>query len=267
MTRDYLRAVWADPIEIAFVLGGGNDGVRSIVRSFEEEGFPNVFGVIDRDFQQAGRADWSNPAKTFRTFVLPVHEVENYLLDAHALQASPYQNRRLAAAAIETRMSNKANQLCWWAACRETIAEMKRRFRDPFIPDPTQAVSDEASARAHICGSTWFTKFAVEAGRSTAADIHALLSNNHAAATGRLLDGRWREDFAGKEILRDVAGWICDRTQIPRFPARDADFYSDLAKGVASWQVVNGVVPADLIDLLAALRARIGRIVPPSPTP
>jgi hypothetical protein len=263
LTRDYLRAVWEHPIEIAFVLGGGNDGVRAIVKSFEEEGFPNVFGVTDRDFRPSNRADWVNPAKTFRTFVLPVHEIENYLLDAAALQASPYQNRRLDVASIETQMGDKAGGLCWWAACRETIAELKRRFREPFVPDPTQAVTDEASARAHICGSDWFAKLAGESARSTEADVHALLSDNYVAATTRLADGSWRQDFAGKEILRDVAGWFCDRTRLARPPARDVDFYSDLAKEIASWQVANGAVPADLADLLAALRARIASPPPP----
>lgn len=38
LTRDYLRAIWEDPIDITFVRGGGNDGVRAIVKSFEEEG-------------------------------------------------------------------------------------------------------------------------------------------------------------------------------------------------------------------------------------
>jgi hypothetical protein len=263
ITRDYLREAWGSPIEIAFVLGGGNDGVRSIVRSFEEEGFPNVFGVTDRDFRPSNHPEWRNPAKTFRTFVLPVHEVENYLLDAPALQASAYHNRGLDVGPIERRMSTKASGLCWWAACRESIAVLKLRFREPFIPDPTQAITDELSARAHICGSEWFNKLAGGAAQATVADVHALLSANHTAATERLADGSWRKEFAGKEILRDVAGWICDRPQIARFPPRDVDFYSDLAKGIASWQVVNGAVPAELTELLAALRARIAQ-PPPS---
>ena len=62
--------------------------------------------------------------------------------------------------------------------------------------------------------------------------MHALLASSHAVANARLADGTWREDFAGKEILRDVAGWICDRTTIPKFPSSDVEFYSDLAKGV-----------------------------------
>jgi hypothetical protein len=84
------------------------------------------------------------------------------------------------------------------------------------------------------------------------------LTGSYAIASGRLADGTWRQDFAGKEILRDAAGWMCDRTKIPRFPPSDAEFYSDLAKAIAVWQVANSTVPADLTDLLTALTARIG---------
>ena len=259
LTRDYLRAIWGNPTDVAFRLGGGNEGVRAIVKAFEEEGHPNVFGVTDRDFRPSNRAEWTNPAKTFRTFVLPVHEVENYLLDSAALEASRYQNRGIDAVAIESRMAGKASQLSWWAACRDAIAELKRRFREPFVPDPKQSVIDEATARAHICGSPWFVKLATETGRSSEADVHSLLASSHGEATARLVDGTWRLDFAGKEILRDVAGWMCDRTQIPKFPSTDSEFYIDLAKAIAVCQRTNGAVPADLTDLLAALKARIAR--------
>lgn len=258
LTREYLRAVWGNPAGIAFRLGGGNDGVRAIVKAFEEEGHPNVFGLTDRDFRPSNRAGWGTPAKTFRTFVLPVHEVENYLLDPEALQASRYQNRKRDAPDIDARMDLAANRLCWWAACRDTIAELKRRFREPFVTDPKQTVIDEATARAHICGSPWFGKLATEAGRSAEADVHALLAASHVNAHSRLTDGTWRQDFAGKEILREVAGWMCDRTKIPQFPSSDSEFYADLAKGVAAWQVANDAVPADLNALLDALNARTG---------
>jgi hypothetical protein len=262
LTRDYLQALWGNPIEIAFVLGGGNDGVHAIVKFCSEAGYPNVFGVMDRDFRPTNRADWMNPAKKFRTFVLPVHEIENYLLDAAALAASRYRNRDLGASAIEAQIEAKAGQLCWWAACRETIAELKRRFRESFISEPTQAVVDEASARAHVCRSPWFANLSNNATRSTEPDVHRLLADSHAIAMGWLGDGTWRQEFAGKEILRHVAGWMCDRTKIERFPARDADFYADLAKEIAAWQVNAGAVPPDLADLLAALKARIA---PPAP--
>jgi hypothetical protein len=258
LTRAYLGALWNDSA-VKFLIGGGRDGVGAILKDAEDTGYTNVFGLTDRDFRPSNRVDWSNPSKNFRTFVLPVHEVENYLLHPLALQASRYQNRDLDVTAIEARMLATANRLCWWAACRDTIAELKRRFREPFVPDPKQSVTDEASARAHICESTWFAKLAAEMGRSSEADVHAILAASHAAASARLADGTWRQEFAGKEILRDVASWMCDRTRIPKFPSSDGEFYGDLAKAIAIWQLTNGTIPSELSELLDALKARIAR--------
>ena len=257
LTRDYLREVWENPIDVVFRLGGGNDGVRAIVKTFEDEGHPNVFGVTDRDFREANRDEWFNPAKTFRTFVLPVHEIENCLLHADALHASTFHNRNLSRDDIENRMSVKAKDLCWWAACRETIAELKRRFREPFVPDPSQAIGDRNAAIAHICNSPWFAKLGGEAARSERSDIEDLLASDHLRMSDRLADGTWRQDFPGKEILRGVAGWMCDRPAMHRFPSRDSDFYSDLAKEIGRWQVANDDVPDHLKALLEALRRRI----------
>jgi len=256
LTRDYLREIWEHATEVVFRLGGGNDGVRAIVRTFEEEGHPNVFGVTDRDFRDANHKDWFSSAKTFRTFVLPVHEIENYLLNADALHASTFRNRNLSPVEIEARMCKKATKLCWWAACRETIAELKRRFREPFVPDPSQAVVDRKAAIDHICDSPWFTKLEAEAARSTRVDVHKLLGANHVRMIARLDDGSWRQDFAGKEILRDVAGWMCDQTKLARRPARNADFHADLAKEIGRWQVANKTVPGDLSNLLPRRASR-----------
>jgi hypothetical protein len=141
---------------------------------------------------------------------------------------------------------------------------LKRRFREPFVPDPKQSVIDEASAHAHICGSPWFAKLAIEMGRTSEADVRALLAASHAAASARLADGTWRQEFAGKEILRNVAGWMYNRAKISRFPSSDAEFYADLAKAIAVWQLANEAVPTDLIELLiAALKVLIAR---PRPT-
>ena len=112
-------------------------------------------------------------------------------------------------------MTTAANRLAWWAACRDVVAELRRRFREGFLNDPSCAVSREDEARDHICQSEWFQKLAQEAGRTTEAEIHRLLSAAHLAANQSLSDGRWKTEFAGKEILRDVGSRICDHTEIP----------------------------------------------------
>jgi hypothetical protein len=259
LTRAYVDAVWNSPL-IAYLIGGGNEGVQAIVSDAEKAGFPNVFALIDRDYRQSNRSNWMDPNKTFRRFILPVHEVENYLLDAGALAASRCNNLGKTGIEIDAMMTTVAGRLCWWAACRDVVAELRRRFRHDFVPDPTYPpVDSESQARNHICQSAWFAKLAQEAGRTTVSDVHQLLAAAHLAANQALADGRWKAEFAGKEILRDIGSRICDRTKIPGYRPSSAKFDEDLAKEVGAWQRQNHAIPSDLTDLLSALQQRIAR--------
>jgi hypothetical protein len=262
LTRAYLDAVWNSP-GVAFLIGGGNEGVQAIVNDAEKAGYPNVFAVIDRDFRDADKSTWMDPSKTFRRFVLPVHEIENYLLHARALAASRFNNLGKTEVEIEsmmtTMMTTAAGRLCWWAACRDVVAELRRRFRAGFLTDPSCAVNSEAQARDHICHSPWFQKLAQETSRTTEADVHQLLSNAHVAANQSLADGRWKDEFAGKEIFHDVGSHICHLPGISNYHPSKAEFDEDLAKEIGAWQRQNNAVPADLTDLLSALQQRIAR--------
>ena len=66
-----------------------------------------------------------DPGKTSRRFILSVHEIENYLLDAAALAASRFNNLGKTIAEIETMMTTAAGRLGWWAACRDVVAELR----------------------------------------------------------------------------------------------------------------------------------------------
>ncbi len=258
LSREYLSTLWNNDPSVAIFVGGGNEGVRAIAKDAEDAGFANVFALADRDFRPTNRAGWSDPAKTFRTFVLPVHEIENYLLDARALHSSRYHNRRLDIGRIEELMAEAAGRLCWWAACRDVVAELKVRFREPFVPDPPCTLAGQDDARNHICESEWFKKLPSETRKSRKSDVSRLLSKNFTKAQKRLADGGWRTDFAGKEIFHDIGSRICDR-QIMSRPPRGVEFDIDLAKDVAAYQTRSRSIPSDLVDLLAALKARIAR--------
>jgi hypothetical protein len=259
LTRAYLDAVGNSPV-IAYLIAGGNEGVQAIVSDAEKAGFPNVFGLIDRDFRQSNKPSWMDRNKTFRRFILPVHEIENYLLDADALAASRFNNLGRSTDDIEAMMTTAAGRRCWWAACRDVVAELRRRFRHDFMPDPTcPPVESEAQARAHICQSPWFVKLAQETGRTTEADVHQLLSDHHLTATQSLVDGRWKAEFAGKDIFHDVGSRICHLPGLQGYKPSPAEFDEDLAKEIGVWQRENNAVPSDLIDLLSALQQRIAR--------
>ncbi len=263
MTLAYLRATWQSPRDIHFMIGGGNDGVHALVNMFAESGYQNVFGVTDRDFRQSNVDQWLNESKNFRTFVLPVHEIENYLLDADALHSSVYHNRKLDLGDIEEKMTDIARGQCWWAACRDVIAELKRRFREPFVSDPKLSVTDENSAFDHICNSDWFSKLQSELERSTQDEIRQLLINANQQSNLAIHNGEWKKDFAGKEILRNVGNWICDRPSLVVPPPNGVEYYVDLAKQIAGRQVRNNSVPSDVIQLRQAISARIARIPKP----
>ena len=152
LTREYLSTLWNDP-SVFFLVGGGNEGVRAIVKDADEVGFANVFGLTDRDFRPTNKPGWNDPNRTFRTFVLPVHEIENYLLDSRSLRSSLFNNRGLSETDIQTIIEEAAGRLCWWAACREVVAELKRRFREPFVIDPPCTLNSQSAAKDHICNS------------------------------------------------------------------------------------------------------------------
>jgi hypothetical protein len=260
LSREYLSAVWNSPPDVFFLIGGGNEGVNAVVKDAESAGFLNVFGLVDRDFRPTNRTNWSAPGKTFRTFILPVHEVENYLLDSQALAASRLNTLGRTETQIEEYLVEAACRQTLWVACRQVVAELKHRFRDSFVPDPSLGtIQDEAKALDHICNSDWFRKLSHEANRSTQQDVADLLSDAHQSARSQLVDGSWRTHYAGKEVYHDVASRICDQTHLSvrgRRPSR-AEIDVDLAKGIASWQSANQGVPHDLDELLAALRLRI----------
>jgi hypothetical protein len=258
VTRTYLSEIWNNPA-VAFLIGGGNEGVRAIVNDAEAFGFANVFALIDRDFQQSNKQFWLLPGKTFRTFILRVHEIENHLLDSRALSSVRLNNLGETSDEIEAMMARCANRLCWWAACRDAVAELRNRFRREFVSDPSCDVSTEAQASDHIVRSPWFRKLASETSRTTEPDVRQLLSDAHAKATQSLSDGRWKNEFAGKEILHDVGSRICNRTSEPGYNPTKAEFDADLAKVIGAWQRQNNAVPPDLLDLLQALQRRIAR--------
>ena len=261
LTRAYLAELWNDP-EIAYFIGGGNEGVQAIVHDAERSGYPNVFAIIDRDYRPTNRDVWTNPAKTFRTFVLPVHEIENYLLDGRALGDSSYNNLGHSSEDIEQLMIGQARRLCWWAACRVVVAELRRRFRGNFLTDPTfPPVEDEESANRHVCESEWFQRLASDTARTTLDEVRRLLTVAHVEAETWLANERWRREFAGKEILRGTLSRIFDQQRVSNVRSSRVELESDIAKDVARWQVENNCIPPDLMLLRDALSQRIARAV------
>jgi len=256
--RDYLDALWNSPA-IKYLIAGGKDGVRSVVKDAERLGYTHVFGLVDGDDRPGDVSHWSNPNKTFRTFVLPVHEIENYLLDAEALTGCQLNTIGKRAEELSRVMSAHAGQLCWWVACRAVLAELRHTFQDNFIPDPPASPGvDATAALAHIRASDWFQQLPGQVARWSEAEVERLLNHEHSQSQNAISDGSWVRSFPGKELFRHFRSQVFDSRKIPspQSPTkRDLDIA--LARSVAEWQMLHRRIPDDLIRLHEALQRRI----------
>ena len=257
LMRTYLGALWNEPA-VKFLIGGGSTGVNAILRHAEDAEYKNVFGVADRDHGRSNYADWLVPGRKFTRFILPRHEIENYLLDSPALAGCRLNTRRLTAAEIDQILVDEAATRCWWAACRDAVSLIRERFFDNYIEHPKMPpVDTEIAARDHITQSDWFRALPRKSTRMTDDKVLRLLTWTHKRASRRLDDGSWRVHFSGKEFFRWIGGRISKRDAASSKQPSRSGFDTDLAKAVAAWQVGNNAVPADLGVLLKALKARI----------
>jgi hypothetical protein len=72
LSRGYLSALWESPPDLFFLITGGNEGVNAVVKDAEAAGFPNVFGLIGRDFRPTNRSHGNSPGSTATSEVGPV---------------------------------------------------------------------------------------------------------------------------------------------------------------------------------------------------
>jgi hypothetical protein len=157
LIKEYLITVWKNDPRLKFLIAGGIEGVRSIIKDAEINSFINVFGVVDRDFGDHNSQEWFNPKKTFRAFIIPVHELENYLLDSDAIADSVYNNRMIDRAEIEELMRKFAEAMKSRYACSKVIYDLKTQLRKDDLKYPNQQdCYDEQSAIDYITNSVWF---------------------------------------------------------------------------------------------------------------
>lgn len=255
LTRDYLRKVWQDDPAVIFYVGGGKDGASAIVNEAATAGLANVFAYVDRDFGQTNRPNWANAASG-RRLVSSVHETENHLLDPDALAGCTLNTGQRTPAQIAARLQQQATLRQWWMAARMVIAEVKTSIHHDFPVLPAYpAVADQATAEAYLGQLPWWNHAQNYVASLTTAHLNGRLAEHHASVAAWLAGADWRTEFPGKELFREVRGWIYDK---PPNPASSAVYDADLAKSVGEWQAANNQVPQELSELLAALKARTG---------
>jgi hypothetical protein len=253
VTSTYLEECWRDPA-IGFRIAGGVDGVRVAARSALEAGFRHVFGFVDRDFTTSNRTGWNNSASS-PVLIPEVHEVENYLLESAHLAGCDLNNGRRIAADVEARLQACAGGMVWWMACRQVLSDLRAEFLMDFPPH--SRVIDLASSERHICGSGWYQRLR-DYNRTVipASEITRRLNDAHVIATGEHASGQWRRSFSGKDLLHELHHWLYTPPPSGAIAATEVD--RDLARSVARWQVANSAVPAEVVELRAAMRHRVG---------
>lgn len=253
LTSEYLQEVWHDP-RLSFLIAGSSGSIDAAVRSARASGLRNVLGIKDRDFETENSARWAN--RDLHVFIPPHHEAENLLLDEEALAGCDVNNRGRTAEEIRARMEERAASLLLWMTACQVIKRIRRTCLDDFVDRPRPAqLADLAAVFRWIVDAPWHRSFAERARRILdRAALQQWIAEAHAAFAADIASGGWKQSFSGKEILRDIRGFIYEPPPSQRAPPSEYDL--DLAKSVGRWQAENGRVP----PILAAL---LGHIVAP----
>jgi hypothetical protein len=257
LTRQYLqRLKFQEPIVIH--VAGGAGGVRALVDAARADGLVHVYGVVDRDYGQENFSRWRT-SEDIRCFILPVHEVENLLLDEIALENAPSNNSGRNAFQIREHLFLHAKSLTWTSALREVLTFLRHSLLHDFPTHKSFSTFDESLH--YITRSSWFEALIKSTDRmKSEPEISSMLKNAQAKAASTLLSDAWRHSFPGKELFHVARSYIY---QAPRpQPGVSAPTRSQLdvtlAQEIAEWQVDNLKIPNCIVALRDVIRARHG---------
>lgn len=267
LTHMLLTDVWHVP-RIKIEVTRGRMGVLHMAQATTIAAHGEVFGVVDSDFDPHNETEWNSSA--CRVFRLPVHEVENLLLDFDVLATLSQESRRRTpetAAQIRTRARDHATGLVSWMACRAVLRAMQQALGDAFPADPAQheCRSLDASADWIAARPYWVTHAAALARWQPPGEIRRELDTWEAMYRSTLEDGSWVREFSGKELFRylrsHVPGLDTRPASAPTASAADRDL--DLARRVVGCMKAQGRHPEVLTRLLAIVCERASLLPQP----
>jgi hypothetical protein len=237
-TKAYLDVLWGDG-RIRTLVGGGGDTISGLAHAAWADNLRHVFALRDRDFDTARMP----PIASGPVFVSVRHEVENYLLDEHAIAACEYNTRGATAGDIDAKALQIATDLVPWMASRRVLRDMWSGMVGGFPPDPKPGeVASQADAAA------WLTQKAAGLG-FTGAQVQALtraLPHHCAHYSAQVASGHWRAEFSGKEILEPLIRWVWNQTHKNPGGGRARTM---VAAAIADRQRAHATVPGDLAGL------------------
>lgn len=251
LTKHYLTEIWNDN-DIGFLVAGSNEAVHAVVRDARDAELIHVFGIVDRDFGLSNVDKWMNTSSMVKVFRLPVLEIENYLLDAGLIAECSANFNRRTEDQIEQKLAAHARQMVCWLACRDVLSEYHDDIARDFPKHPKQNIQTLNDAEGYIRSQTWFKEIAVRV-----ADLAIHLMNKLQAAEetrkAQLERGEWRREYAGKELFREVRGYVFQGGKGSHSQKDIA-----LARSIATVQIEKSTIPAELRMLQTALKSRVG---------
>lgn len=259
LTREYLQRIWQpDDQWFQILIAGSRESVISVVHDLQGSGHGHVFGLIDRDFGDSNRSRWQAPSSEIFIYRPQRLEMENYLLDEAALAGCGENINRYHRTQndIQARASQYAERSLWWMACRQVLSHYHEKLVGRFPRHPlVDGIQSLEQAKAYIqTRRNWWPELPDNvAHMMDSENITTDLQAAHSRYQEFLSQGRWSEHFSGKEIFRRIRGYLFNQNY-----ARPEVMDTDLAKSVADWQLANGSVPDELLELKDAILRRVG---------
>jgi hypothetical protein len=253
LSHTIFTELWADP-QINVLVAQGKPGVGHLVLGSPEPERRQVYGIVDRDFDEGNERDW--PRAECRILRTPTHEAENLLLDFDVLAAL---SKGEPADQIRERARKRANDLLFWMVCKAVLRDMQVDLGSGFPGDPSASKLHRLEdVEAHLSGADYWARHGAHWTRWTdPAQRKADAGTWHELLRGELEGEGWRESFSGKEIFRYLRSSTRGLDDAPnRRPSTNADRDLDLAKRIARKMREMKRIPPAITRLRDALRTK-----------
>lgn len=255
VTHDVLKELWAGA-QINVLVASGKLGVSYMTRSRPDGVQGQVFGIVDRDFDEDNQAKWLS--KDVTVLSLPVHELENLLLDfevLHQLCGTESPNE------IEQRAKTYAEKRLYFMACKAVLRTMQNVLGSDFPADPPQTIASIEAAAQHLANTNYWTKHAAKWNQWNNPDHRwQALVAEETRLSADLQSGAWLQTFSGKELFRYLRGSV-PKLHTPKMPSLSTGRVNhdlDLAKRIAAKMVELDRIPPVITELKRVLRTKAG---------
>ena len=264
ITRRYLNAIIGDKGKlVSFIVVGGAKTVLGMLEDAVRCNRKDVtFGIVDRDYACSDSYGWSEKSGA-SYYKLPMHEIENYLLDFDAIAEFTPKGKPTGKSAEHWRIiaHTVAKEYLYSIVYNQLISDVRRKIGCKF---PKQIVLSSSPKRDYAIitnGETlhstddvvrrfeaepWFGE--IETGIAEFKQHDSLLSiiNSHVANYTAILnstDDAWKRDFPGKEMFEGITNAM----------SMTPDERCELARWIGERQKMRDAIPDDIQKILAKI--------------